>query len=178
VPEADVREGDLEDLPFTDDAFDVVTAFNSVQYAVDPVAALRELGRVAVSGADIAMVTWGMPERCETRVVLTAIGSLLPPPPPGTGGPFALSVPGKLEELLSTAGLTPRSSGEVPAPFIFSDTDTAVRAHLAAGPARRAIEHAGREATAEAIRGALAGSRKADGSNRQDNIFRYAIATA
>lgn len=52
-----------------------------------------------------------------------------------------------------------------------------MRAHLAAGPARRAIEHAGQRATADAIREALAGSRQPDGSYRQDNAFRYVVAS-
>src|SRR5881394_2932355 len=39
VPAADVHHGDIEDLPFANDAFDAVTAFNSVQYAADPTAA-------------------------------------------------------------------------------------------------------------------------------------------
>ncbi len=178
VPEADLREGDLEALPFQDGSFHAVTAFNAVQYAADPVAALRELRRVASPGAPVAVVTWAEAERRETRVVLAAIGRLLPPPQPGAGGPFALSAPGRLEELLAAAGLRPQRAGEAPAPFIHPDLDSAVRAHLAAGPARRAIEHAGEQGTADAIREALADSRQPDGSYRQDNAFRYAIATA
>jgi SAM-dependent methyltransferase len=178
VPTADVREGELEELPYPDGSFDTVTAFNSVQYAADPVAALRELRRVAVPGAQVAVVTWAEAERCETRVVLAAIGALLPPPPPGAGGPFALSAPGKLEELVGVAGLTPQRADEVPTPFIYPDLDTAVRAQLASGPARRAIENVGPQATEDAIRTALAGSRQPDGSYRQDNAFLYVIAIA
>jgi SAM-dependent methyltransferase len=86
LPGADLREGDLEALPFSDGSFDAVTAFNSMQYASDPTAALREVRRVAVPGAPVAITTWGAPEQCEMRAVLGAIGSLLPPPPPGAGG--------------------------------------------------------------------------------------------
>lgn len=178
VPRADIRQGELEDLPYEDGSFDVVTAFNSVQFAAEPVAALRELRRVGTSGAQVAVVTWAEPERCETRTVLAAIGGLLPPPPPGAGGPFALSAPGKLEELLSAAGLIPQRAQEVPAPFVYPDLDTAVRAQLSAGPSRKAIEHIGREATANAVRAALTASKKPDGTYRQDNAFRYVIAIA
>ena len=86
LPEADLREGDLEALPYEDDTFDAVTAFNSIQYAGNPTAALREIKRVARPGQRVAITTWGRPEQCEMRAVLAAIGSLLPPPPPGAGG--------------------------------------------------------------------------------------------
>jgi SAM-dependent methyltransferase len=180
APTADLRQGDLEELPYPDNSFDIVTAFNAVQYAGDPVNALRELRRVAVPGGRIGVVTWSDAERCETRVVLAAIGSLLPPPPPhpGGGGPFALSTPGRLEELAAAARLVPQQAGEVPIPFVHPDLDTAVRAHLATGPARRAIERAGLVATMGVLQEALAGSRQPDGSCRQDNAFRYLIAEA
>jgi SAM-dependent methyltransferase len=176
VPTADLREGDLEELPFPDATFNAATAFNSVQYAADPVAALRELRRVAAPGAEVAVVTWAPAERCETGVVLGALGSLLPGSP-GAGGPFALSTPGALEELVTAAGLTPGRAGEVASPFSFPDLDTAVRGILASGPARRAVEHAGLDATTETLRSAFAGSRQPDGSYHQDNAFRYVIST-
>jgi ubiquinone/menaquinone biosynthesis C-methylase UbiE len=74
VPAAGIRQGDLESLPFAEHTFDAITAFNSVQYAADPAAALRELRRVAKPGALVGIVTWGAPERCESRVILAAIG--------------------------------------------------------------------------------------------------------
>jgi ubiquinone/menaquinone biosynthesis C-methylase UbiE len=39
--------GDLEDLPFADASFDVITGFNSYQFAANPANALREARRVA-----------------------------------------------------------------------------------------------------------------------------------
>lgn len=177
LPDVRIDQGDLVDLPYADGSFDAITAFNSVQYADDPVAALRELRRVAVPAGKVAVVTWAEAERCETRVLLAAIGALLPPPPPGAAGPFALSAPGRLEELLSSAGLHPTSSGEVPTPFIFPDMETAIRGNLATGPAQRAIQEAGRDAVVEATRVALTPARRDDGSIRHDNAFRFVIAT-
>jgi SAM-dependent methyltransferase len=178
VGDADLHEGDLEALPFADDSFDAVTAFNSVQFAADPLAAVRELGRVARTGAAVAIVTWGAPERCDSRVVIAAIGGLLPAPPPGAPGAFALSEPGRLEELVEAAGLRPERSAEVPTPFTYPDLETAVRTQLSSGPARRAIEHAGEHATREALSAAFAEHRQSDGSYRQDNVFRYLVARA
>ena len=178
VPGTDLRRGDLESLPYRDSTFNAVTSFNAVQYAADPVAALRELKRVAQPGSPVAVLSWGDPEGCETRTILAAIGGLLPPPPPGAGGPFALAAPGKLEELLAQAGLTSAGSGEVRQHFSFPDLAVAVRAQMASGPARRAIEHAGADATAAAITSAYAGNLQADGSYVQRNVFRYVIGRA
>src|SRR5205085_4945187 len=139
-----------------DDVFDAVTAFNSVQYATDPTQALREIKRVARPGTPVALATWGAVEQCEMRVVLAAIGSLLPPPPPGAGGPFALAAPGALEKLVESAGLTAVDVIDVPTPYVYPDVNTAVQGQLASGPARMAITKAGPDATAQALTAALA----------------------
>lgn len=77
------------------------------------------------------LLTWGAPERCQTRVILAAIGGLLPPPPPGAAGPFALSVPGKLEELAKAAGLDPDHADDVPTPPKFQKLREGVCSDLA-----------------------------------------------
>ena len=111
-------------------------------------------------------------------MIIAAIGGLLPPPPAGAAGPFALSEPGRLEELAQSAGLRPERVAEVPTPFSYPDLETAIRAQLSSGPARRAIERAGESATREALAAAFAASRQSDGSYRQDNVFRFLIARA
>jgi len=63
VPEADLRLGDMQKLPFRDDAFDLVTGFTSFFYANDVVAALREAARV--SRDRVVVHTFGRPERCD-----------------------------------------------------------------------------------------------------------------
>ncbi len=178
LTEADLREADVEDLPHADGAFDAVTAFNSVQYATDPVQALREIRRVARPGAPVAAATWGDPERCEARGMIAAMGALLPPPPPGAGGPFALAAPGALGALVESAHLSAERAFEVPTPFTWPDLDTAVRANLSAGPARAAIEHAGADRVRDAIATALEPFQGPDGSVHLDNVFRVVIARA
>ncbi|HYF44583.1 MAG TPA: class I SAM-dependent methyltransferase [Acidimicrobiales bacterium] len=178
LPEADFRQGDLETLPYEDGTFDAVTAFNSVQYATNPVQGLREIKRVAVAGAPVAVATWGDPERCDAKAILGAVGSLLPAPPPGAGGPFALAAPGALEALVEQAGLTAERALEVAAPFDYADIATAERANLSAGPTRMAINHAGLDAVRAAFSQALARFVQADGTVRLDNVFRVVIAHA
>ena len=97
VPGADIRVGDLQFLPYEDATFDVVMGFNSFQYAADPAAALADAGRVLRTGGLIAVMVWGPADECDLALHLREIGSLLPPPPPGAPGPFALSEPGALQ---------------------------------------------------------------------------------
>src|SRR3954469_23690793 len=50
TPAAALRVGDIQELPYDDGTFDAVTAFNAVQYAVDPAVAVAELARVCRGG--------------------------------------------------------------------------------------------------------------------------------
>jgi hypothetical protein len=140
------------------------------------IAALVEIKRVARAGGRIAVVTWGRVEQCEMRVVLGAIGSLLPPRPPGAGGPFALAAPGALEALIESTDLTAEAAIDVPTPYIYPDLDTATRAQLSSEPARRAIHDAGPDVASAAIRDAMAAGLQPDGSVRLDNVFKFVVA--
>jgi SAM-dependent methyltransferase len=76
---------------------------------VDPQAALSETRRVLGTGGRVAMACWAEPAAnawlALPREVLVAHG-LLDPPDPGAPGPFALSDPDRLRELLEQAGFT------------------------------------------------------------------------
>jgi SAM-dependent methyltransferase len=178
LPDADFRHGDLEELPYEDDSFDAVTAFNSVQYATDPIGALRQIKRVAVPGATVAVASWGDPARCDGRALIAAIGSLLPPPPPGAAGPFALAAPGALEALVESAGLTAERAFDVSTPFVYDDAATAERANLSAGPTRAAIGHAGEDQVRATFAATLQQFVQPDGRVRLDNVMRVVVAHA
>jgi SAM-dependent methyltransferase len=178
TPNGDFRAGEMEDLPWPDNTFDVVTGFNAFQYAADVVAALQEARRVARPGGRVAMAVWGRAEDCESVATVAALGRFLPPPPPGAPGPFSLSAPGRVAALLEQAGLAPLTSGEADCPFEFPDLATAVRGSMSAGPAAAAIRQAGAEAIQHAIAESLAPFRTSEGGYRQRNTFSYVIATA
>ena len=55
TPEAGLRTGDIQALPFEDASFNVVTSFNAIQYAADPAAAVAQLARVCRPGGPVAM---------------------------------------------------------------------------------------------------------------------------
>jgi SAM-dependent methyltransferase len=178
LPQADFRVGEMEALPYDDRAFDVVTGFNSFQFAATPANALREARRVARPGALIVITTWGKPERCETARYLEALRSLLPPPPPGAPGPFALSAEGALEALVAKANLAPEEVLDVACPYEYPEQETALRGMLSAGPAVKAIQTSGEPRVREAVITALAPFKQVGGGYRMENEFRVLIATA
>jgi SAM-dependent methyltransferase len=71
VPNGDFEVAFMEDLPWTDGAFDVVTGFNSFQYAVDVPAALAEAARV--SRGLLAVCKYGNPHENEFFAFLAAL---------------------------------------------------------------------------------------------------------
>ena len=178
VPGGRFDVGDIQFLPHADDSFDVVTGFNSFQYAADPIAALGEARRVAKPGGTIHAVVWGREEHTEFVTVLRALRPLLPPAPPDAPGPFALSYPGALEALLERSGLTPIDDGYVEATFEYADEATMLKANLSGGPTVLAARTSGEAAVADALRDALAPFRTASGAYRIETEWRYATATA
>jgi SAM-dependent methyltransferase len=178
VPNGEFAHGDLEALPYADDAFDAVVGFNSFQYASSPRAALEEARRVARPGAPVAIVTWAVPERCDAAVYIAALGSQMPAPPPGAPGPFALSAPGALEALALEAGLLPGDAAEVPCRWTWPDLEATLRAMLAAGPAEKAIQHSGIDAVSDAVATAIEPFRTPSGGYDVGAAFRYLITTA
>lgn len=178
VPHGDFRVGEMEETPYADHQFDVVTGFNTFQFAGDRVNAVREARRIARTGAPVVMAVWGKAEDCQAGAYLAALGSLLLPLPPGTPGPWALSQEGALEALATQAGLTPSKVVEVDCPWVYRDEETALRGLLSAGPAMRAIQQAGEQAVRDAVAQAIAPFKTASGGYEMRNRFRYLIATA
>jgi SAM-dependent methyltransferase len=178
VPAADVREGDLEALPFADGSFDAVTAVNSIFYA-DMAAAALELARVARPGGRVVITAWGPPERSEVMTDLfSAVAPLMPPPPPGKPAkPGALSQPGELAAVLQRAGLRVVEEGEVACPFVFPSAEISWRAHRSAGPNQLAIGHSGEDAVQAVYAEVDRAHTRPDGTIRYENVFLWAAAT-
>jgi SAM-dependent methyltransferase len=176
VPNGEFRVCDLEELPYRDAKFDLVTGFNAFQFAGNPSKALGVARRVSKPDAHIVMETWGSPEGMPAASLVKALGPLLPQPPPGALGPFALSDETALRALATQAGLTPLDIVDVDSPFQYPDLDTALRGMGSSGAAVRASEHSGQDAVDEAHRRALAPFRQPDGSYHIAAVFRCLIA--
>jgi ubiquinone/menaquinone biosynthesis C-methylase UbiE len=145
VPEAIFLVGEMEQLPFEEKQFDYVTGFNSFQYAADTKNALAEARRVLRDDGKLVSMIWGNREDCEAASYLKAIGSLLPPPPPGAAGPFALTENQALENILKATGFKILINTDLPSIWDYPDLSTAMKGLLSSGPAARAIEHSGYE---------------------------------
>jgi SAM-dependent methyltransferase len=177
VPGADVVQGEMQSLPFPDDSFDAVTGFNSFQYAADPVAALREARRVTAPGGRILALVWSPVEMCELAPHLQSLGALMPPPPPGAPGPFALSGRDALEAFFSSAGLEVAEIDDVMCTFAYPNTAAAVSALSSAGPVVAIAERVGTEAVRLDIERFLAQHVRPDESYAIRNPFRFAVST-
>ena len=168
--------GEMEELPFEDNSFDIVCGFNSFQYAASVKNALTDAKRVLkIHGKLVAMI-WGNKEDCEAATYLKAVGSLLPPPPPGAPGPFALSENRLLENTLEEIGFKIVNTKDVQSIWDYQDPDIALRGLLSPGPAARAIESNGFDKVYQAISEAITPYINENGRVIYKNKFRLIIA--
>jgi SAM-dependent methyltransferase len=178
LPEADLRLGEMEALPYEDDRFDLVTGFNSFFFANDMVAALREAGRVARRRAPVVIQVWGPDERRDLEAMMKIAHPYLPARPPDAPAEPEFWRPGVLEEMAAQAGLEPGEAFDITWAYEYPDADMLGRALMA--PAGIAVlvgpEREG-EVRAAIVEG-LAKFRTEQGRYRLENEFRCLIARA
>ena len=179
APEADLRLGSMETLPWPDGSFDVVTAFNSFQFAPDIVVPLREAARVVrPGGGRLAICNWGRRGEQDVEVVENALAQLLPSGRPDRDDRPAVGEPGVVEDLVRSVGLEPVSAGEVELPYELPDDATAVRAFMLDAGLLGVLDHASEEAVRDTILASAAPFGRPDGSYRFENRFRYVVSRA
>jgi SAM-dependent methyltransferase len=177
VPDGDFRVGDLEEMPYDDNSFDVAFASMSIMFATNPSIALREMGRVTVSGGRVTAGIWGKPEDCEYRHILKAVADTLPSSSSGSG-PFALSGDGILEEMMKSAELDVIDSGETDAPFRFNDFEIMWKIISSAGPLQSAMQAVGEQKLKAAVNQASKPFQTHNSDILFNNRFRYVTASA
>jgi SAM-dependent methyltransferase len=174
LPGASIEVGEMEELPFADEAFDVVTGINSFQFAASTVAALREARRVCRRGGTVAMLVWGRRQDCDLLAsVLPPVFALLPPAPASASPPLA--EPGVIEGIMHDAGLSAAHAREIDAPLVFRDLEVGVTAIASA--MARAIRHAGEAKVRAVILDGLARIGPASGPVSLKSRFRLVCAT-
>ncbi|HWI71043.1 MAG TPA: class I SAM-dependent methyltransferase [Baekduia sp.] len=178
VPDADLRQADMEDLPYADNMFDVVCGFNAFFFAQDMVAALREAGRVARPGAPVLVQVFGAPEDCDLEAAKAVLRPFLPAPPPGAPAAPALWRPGALEEIARAAGLTPTTAFDFNYAMDYPDAETLGRRLVATAGVAKLVGPEREPAIRAALVAALEPQRRADGTYHLNNAFHYIIAEA
>jgi SAM-dependent methyltransferase len=159
VPGADFRLGMMESLPWAAGSFDVVAAFNAVQYALDPDLALVEAARVVRPGGRIAVCKWGPPDGNEFFAFLGAIGA------GGVRGDRLPSVD-PVSDVIQGSRLEVLDTGDVAAPIEIAG-DEALEASLS----RAGI--AAEPPFATSLAAAAAPFRRSDGTYRFENRLKF-----
>lgn len=154
-PGHNFMEEDLEAMPFTADYFDFVTGFNSFQYAGSFASAVAEAKRVLKSNGRLVIAIWDKPESSDATEVLKAIGSLLPAPPAGAPGPFALSEEGVVEKVLDKLHLKLIYKTRVECPFLYPSLGDGIKCFMGTGPAAAALNYASKKMVEQTIADAL-----------------------
>ncbi len=176
VPSGDFRVGDMENLPFDDNTFDVVFAANAVPYSEDRLNALREFSRVCKPGGKIVAGLFAEPEKVEFNTVFKALGKVMPKPSSG-GGPFEFSMPGKFEELFKNAGLNVTQIDEVDCPFIYQNFEIFWKGNVAAGPLQGMIMVVDEGVLKESVHIAIQKFLQPNGEIIiQPNIFKFIVS--
>lgn len=176
VPEADLRRGDMQFLPYEDDRFDLVTGLTSFFFAADMVAALREAGRVAKPGAPVVIQVWANPAHNDIEAMKVIARPFISGS--GSTAPLPLWQPGLLEEMASAAGLEPRETFDVRFTYEYPDDET-LGSLLLAPAGLATLVGPEREAKVRAqIVAALAPYRGPDGVYRLHNVLHHLLAEA
>lgn len=136
--------------------------------------ALAVAARLAEPGSPVVVAGWGPPERCATGRVLRIAAR--PAEPRADVGGITLSGRDDLEELVLAAGLRPDGSGRVACPFGYPDMDSAVRGLLSTGLFDAAIAATDQAQVTKQTAEELRAYRRADGTVRMENVFRYVVA--
>jgi SAM-dependent methyltransferase len=178
LPDADLRHGDMEALPYDDDTFDLVTGFTSFFFANDIVAALREAGRVAKPGAAIVITVWGPHEANDLEAVKQVIRPYFPPRPADAPPEPDYSAPGVLEDIATRAGLEPETTFDTTLAYVFEDAKTVRRAMVAPAGLALLVGLDREDEVKDAIEHGLESYRADDGSYRLQNTFHSLIARA
>jgi SAM-dependent methyltransferase len=166
---------DLEALPFESSRFDAVVAVNSVFFARDVDAAIRELARVLGPGGRLVATCWGPPDRCQYTAVREAMATLGPPAsPPSRMGPSTLAEPGAFETLFAQAGLRVVARGESLCAMVYPNAEVAWLAHGSAAPTQAAIRTYGEAAVRRVLEQVDARHARADGTICFENVFVWA----
>jgi uncharacterized peroxidase-related enzyme len=146
-PDADVRVGDMNALPWSDETFDVVTSFRGI-WGTTP-RAVAEAHRVLVPGGRIGLTVWGHIKASPGAWAFAPFSLAAEPKVQNQAAMVALGRPGAGEALLADMGFTDVERIDVPFVFEFADPEAYARALASTGPAFEAIQAVGEKSFLE-----------------------------
>ncbi len=141
LPRADVQIGDMNDLPWPDASFDVVTSFRGLWATTTD--ALAEARRVLRPGGRIAVTTWGHVKVSPGFWALTPFALAPEDKVRAQAEMKSLGRPGVGEQILADAGFDDVRRHSVPFAWEFPDAETFARMIASTGPAFEAIQQIG-----------------------------------
>ena len=118
-------QADAQVHPFPPQSFDTAIGRTSAMFFGDPAEGFANLFAALRPGARLVLLVWQPLERNEwLQAILGAMaaGRDLPSPAPGAPGPFALSQPARVRELLDRAGFARTELQSLEQPMYFGPT--------------------------------------------------------
>ncbi len=146
-PDADLRVGDMNVLPWDDASFDLATTFRGI-WATTPTA-LAEVYRVLVPGGRLGLTAWGHLKKAPGAWAMMPF-RLAAQEKVDNQAAMQLGRPGSGEELLAQVGFTDIQRIDIQMAWEFADPETYARSLASTGPAYEAIQQIGEVAFLEA----------------------------
>ena len=174
TPSADVRVGDMFELPWGDGSFDAVTSINGVWGGCE--GALAEARRVLKPGGAIGISFWGT-GHLDLRACFVAFAANAPAEHlAGMRRTNDIARPGVAEAMLESVGFEIAERGGRVSTIEWPDADTAWRAISSVGPAVPALDHVGADVLRPQVMAAIEDLRDVHGIYRFCNDHQFVIA--
>lgn len=142
-PGSDIRVGDMNDLPWDDESFDVATSFRGI-WGTTP-DAIADVRRVLRPGGRVAMTVWGDVGKSSGAWMFLPLRWAEDTKVDNQAQMVSLGRPGVGERFLSDAGFEPDERFVVPFCMEYTDPEAYARGLAASGPAYESIQHIGEE---------------------------------
>lgn len=140
-PNCDIRVGDMHNLPWEDNTFDVATSFRGI-WGTTP-DALAEILRVLRPGGRLGMTVWGHLKVSPGAWALAPFRLATQEKVDNQAAMVSLGRPGAGESLLESFGYVAVERVGIPFAWEFADPEVFARAVASTGPAYEAIQNVG-----------------------------------